>query len=99
MSTSNECSPFFLRDLQEYLAERAKLFDPKGSSPIIRKGVPYASSDTVLFTVTDESGSAMSYIQSNFVSHTLHPPFCPARPLTPVLLPARAARLRHLGDP
>lgn len=56
--------------LQEYLAERAKLFDPQGSSPIIRKGIPYASSDTVLFTVTDESGSAMSYIQSNFVSHT-----------------------------
>ena len=54
--------------LQEYLAERAKLFDPKASSPVIRKGIPHASSDTVLFTVTDDSGSAMSYIQSNYVS-------------------------------
>ena len=56
---------------QEYLAERAKLFDPEGSSPIIRKGIPHASSDTVLFSVTDKSGSAISYIQSNYVSRLL----------------------------
>ncbi|KAJ3018242.1 hypothetical protein HKX48_003021 [Thoreauomyces humboldtii] len=49
-----------------YLASRAKLFDPKGTTAVIRRGIPTASSDTVLFTVADESGSAMSYIQSNY---------------------------------
>ena len=52
--------------LQEYLRKRAELFDPAQSSPIINKGTPIASSDTVLFTTADQYGNACSYIQSNY---------------------------------
>ncbi|GAA5909709.1 hypothetical protein JCM6882_008470 [Rhodosporidiobolus microsporus] len=50
----------------EYLAKRAALFDPFKSNPVINKGTPLASSDTVLFTCADEFGNAVSYIQSNY---------------------------------
>jgi len=49
----------------EYLAERAKLFDPTKTSPVIH-GNPFNSSDTVYFTVSDQWGNVCSYIQSNF---------------------------------
>ena len=39
---------------QEYLRKRAELFDPAKSTPIINKGTPLASSDTVLFTAADQ---------------------------------------------
>lgn len=50
---------------KEYLSKRAELFDPAKSTPIINKGTPIASSDTVLFEVADAEGNAVSYIQSN----------------------------------
>lgn len=49
---------------KEYLAQRAKIFDPKKSSKI-DKGYPVNSSDTVYFSVTDEDGNACSFINSN----------------------------------
>ncbi|KAJ3558526.1 hypothetical protein NM688_g869 [Phlebia brevispora] len=51
---------------QEYLASRAKLFDPTKSNPNIVHGNPVHSSDTVYFTVADQWGNACSYIQSNY---------------------------------
>ncbi|GAA5820325.1 hypothetical protein JCM11251_005575 [Rhodosporidiobolus azoricus] len=50
----------------EYLAKRAELFDPTKSNPVIQKGTPLASSDTVLFACADQYGNAVSYIQSNY---------------------------------
>ncbi|KAF5323406.1 hypothetical protein D9611_005794 [Ephemerocybe angulata] len=52
--------------MQKYLAERAKLFDPKKTNPEVVHGSPENSSDTVYFTVTDQWGNACSYIQSNY---------------------------------
>ncbi|GAA6010735.1 hypothetical protein JCM10207_005817 [Rhodosporidiobolus poonsookiae] len=49
-----------------YLAERAALIDLNKSTPVINKGTPIASSDTVLFTTSDQYGNACSYIQSNY---------------------------------
>lgn len=58
---------------QAYLAERAKLFDPKRAAPSLHHGEPPAgvspalrSSDTVYFTVTDAQGNAASFINSNY---------------------------------
>ncbi|GAA5985126.1 hypothetical protein JCM11641_006365 [Rhodosporidiobolus odoratus] len=49
-----------------YLSKRAALFDPLKSTTVINSGNPIASSDTVLFTVTDQYGNGCSYIQSNY---------------------------------
>ncbi|GAA5950672.1 hypothetical protein JCM3765_000573 [Sporobolomyces pararoseus] len=51
---------------KDYLRKRAELFDPTQSTPVINKGTPLASSDTVLFTAADQYGNACSYIQSNY---------------------------------
>lgn len=51
----------------EYLAERAKLFDPEKASPELEHGTPaYISSDTVYFACSDSDGNAISFINSNY---------------------------------
>ena len=51
-----------------YLAERAKLFDPKKALNQLAHGSPaYQSSDTVYFAVTDRHGNGCSFINSNFL--------------------------------
>lgn len=52
---------------QEYLAERATLFDPKHASDIVDHGSPALnSSDTVYFATTDSEGNGCSFIISNY---------------------------------
>lgn len=51
----------------QYLAERAKLFDPKKASKITHHGSPaHNHSDTVYFAATDAEGNGISYINSNY---------------------------------
>ncbi|KAK6355736.1 hypothetical protein TWF718_000124 [Orbilia javanica] len=50
-----------------YLAERAKLFNPKKAAASLDHGSPALnSSDTVYFSVTDNDGNGCSFIISNF---------------------------------
>ncbi|KAK0538451.1 hypothetical protein OC835_001432 [Tilletia horrida] len=49
-----------------YLESRAKLFDPKRASADPEAGSPFASSDTVYFSVADKDGNACSFINSNY---------------------------------
>ena len=52
---------------REYLAERAKLFDPKKAGDIVDHGSPaHNHSDTVYFAVTDKFGNGISFINSNY---------------------------------
>jgi len=51
----------------EYLAERAKLFDPSKTIETPVHGSPaHARSDTVYFAVSDAQGNAISFINSNY---------------------------------
>lgn len=52
----------------EYLAERAKLFDPtRASDASLAHGSPaWRSSDTVYFACSDSEGNAISFINSNY---------------------------------
>lgn len=52
---------------REYLAERAKLFDPDKASHGLDHGSPaHNHCDTVYFAVTDSEGNAASFINSNY---------------------------------
>lgn len=52
---------------REYLAERAKLFDPAKASDILDHGSPaHNHCDTVYFSVTDSEGNGISFINSNY---------------------------------
>ncbi|KAG5956624.1 hypothetical protein E4U58_006486 [Claviceps cyperi] len=58
---------------EEYLAKRAKLFDPTHAARVSPRhgNLPFASpalssSDTVYFSVTDAQGNAASFINSNY---------------------------------
>ena len=51
----------------EYLAERAKLFDPQRASDTPSHGSPaHNHSDTVYFAASDGDGNAISFINSNY---------------------------------
>ena len=52
---------------RDYLAERAKLFDPTKLAHEVKHGTPaLRSSDTVYFAVTDKDGNGCSFINSNY---------------------------------
>ncbi|EKD14820.1 uncharacterized protein L3040_003961 [Drepanopeziza brunnea f. sp. 'multigermtubi'] len=52
---------------KDYLAERAKLFEPNKASHIQHHGSPaFNHSDTVYFAVSDRDGNAVSFINSNY---------------------------------
>ncbi|KAI4752292.1 gamma-glutamyltranspeptidase [Aureobasidium sp. EXF-3400] len=52
---------------EKYLAERAKLFDPKKAGDIPDHGSPaHNHSDTVYFAATDSEGNGISFINSNY---------------------------------
>jgi gamma-glutamyltranspeptidase/glutathione hydrolase len=50
-----------------YGAQRRKLIDPKRATVDQASGTPFASSDTVYFSVVDGFGNACSFINSNYM--------------------------------
>lgn len=82
---------------QEYLAERAKLFDPTKSTTISTPGDPagiHKTSDTIYLCVTDAEGNACSLVNS--VADTFGSRIVP--PGTGFVLQNRGAGF-HLGPP
>ncbi|KAL1405692.1 hypothetical protein Q8F55_007358 [Vanrija albida] len=51
----------------EYLRERAKLFNPKAATAKYHQGKPLSTSDTVYLTAADSEGNAISFIMSNYL--------------------------------
>ncbi len=52
---------------EDYAALRRKLINPQRASPNVFHGAPYASSDTIYFSVVDGEGNACSFINSNYM--------------------------------
>ena len=52
---------------KSYAEQRRKLIDPRRANPQIQHGLPFASSDTVYFSVVDGEGNACSFINSNYM--------------------------------
>ncbi|EGD73073.1 hypothetical protein PTSG_04788 [Salpingoeca rosetta] len=53
---------------EEYGKARAQLIHPDGpTAPDVKRGNPFASTDTVYFTVVDAQGNACSFINSNYM--------------------------------
>jgi gamma-glutamyltranspeptidase / glutathione hydrolase len=52
---------------KDYAASRRALIDPFRAMQQVPFGVPYASSDTVYFSVVDGQGNACSFINSNYM--------------------------------
>lgn len=58
---------------REYLAERAKLFNPDSVAEVLDHGSPaHNHSDTVYFAVTDSEGNGISFINSNYAGFGTH---------------------------
>ena len=62
-------SPAPLADLlaPAYAARRRSGIDPGRAAQDVRRGAPVAGSDTVYFCVTDKTGNACSFINSNYM--------------------------------
>jgi gamma-glutamyltranspeptidase / glutathione hydrolase len=52
---------------KDYAARRRELIDPEHAMQRVEHGRPYASSDTVYFSVVDGAGSACSFTNSNYM--------------------------------
>jgi gamma-glutamyltranspeptidase/glutathione hydrolase len=62
-------SPVPLAELlsKEYAAQRRSLISQSRANPEIQHGAPFASTDTVYFSVVDGEGNACSFINSNYM--------------------------------
>ncbi len=50
-----------------YAARRRKQIDPQAATVDVRRGAPFAASDTVYLAVVDAEGNACSFINSNYM--------------------------------
>lgn len=52
---------------KDYAARRRARLDPRRATADVRRGAPFAGSDTVYFCVVDAQGNACSFINSNYM--------------------------------